>query len=173
MPADLNGCSSTAGSRLHRGGTRLTPRLRALLSCVKTAALRRRHRRATSSLGTAASPISRRGHCLRRLKWVVIAVATEQALDINNNPSTLHVCPQDLAAFLLVRGPYAAFGYGWTGCADATHPFTRPPALEADYGVPNGFCEETSPGSGVFARDWSLATVTLDCNGFNATIAMK
>ena len=74
---------------------------------------------------------------------------------------------------LQVRGPYATFGYGWTGCADATHPFTRPADLDVDYGVPIGFCAETGPGSGVFTREWTKATVTLDCNSFNATIAMK
>lgn len=80
---------------------------------------------------------------------------------------------QDLAAFLLVRGPYAAFGYGWTGCADANHPFTRPADLDVDYGEPVGFCAETASGSGIFTREWTKATITLDCNAFNATIVMK
>ena len=59
---------------------------------------------------------------------------------------------QDLAAFLITRGPFAWFGYGWTGCADSKHPFTRPAALDADYGTPQGFCKETKPG--VFERKW-------------------
>lgn len=77
---------------------------------------------------------------------------------------------QDLAAFLLARGPWAWFGYGWTGCADAKHPFTRPAALEADYGVPVGFCAESSPG--VFTRKWTKAEIKLDCNDFTADIKM-
>jgi len=80
---------------------------------------------------------------------------------------------QDLAAFLLSRGPYAYFGYGWTGCADASHPFDRPAALDADYGVPQGFCAQTAPGSGVWTREYSKATITLDCGRWEATITPK
>jgi hypothetical protein len=78
---------------------------------------------------------------------------------------------QDVAAFLLTRGPWAYIGYGWTGCADADHPFTRPASLDADYGVPEGFCHEVADG--VWTREWSKATVSLDCNTFSAKIAPK
>ena len=76
---------------------------------------------------------------------------------------------QSLAAFLLVRGPYAWLGTGWLGC------LRLPPVagLGQDFGSPNGFCAETAPSSGVFTRDWSKATVQLDCNSFTATIKMK
>lgn len=80
---------------------------------------------------------------------------------------------QDLAAFLLVRGPFAWFGYGWTGCADSAHPFIRPPSLDANYGQPLNFCSETAPGSAVFSREFEHASVSLDCHDFSATIAMK
>lgn len=43
---------------------------------------------------------------------------------------------QDLAAFLLIRGPYAWIGFGWQGCIGGTNPFVQPPELKADYGVP-------------------------------------
>jgi len=80
---------------------------------------------------------------------------------------------QDLAAFLITRGPYAYFGYGWTGCADDNHPFTRPAALDADYGVPLDYCAEVGgANSGVYRRHWSKATVTLDCHNWNASIVM-
>ena len=37
--------------------------------------------------------------------------------------------------------------------------------LDADYGVPvDEVCKETAPNSGVFAREWSKATVQMDCN---------
>lgn len=77
---------------------------------------------------------------------------------------------QDLAVFLLTRGPYAFFGYGWTGCADQKHPFTRPAALDADYGTPVGYCEEVQ--NGVFKRKWTKADVSIDCNAFTAEIKM-
>ena len=80
--------------------------------------------------------------------------------------------PHSLAAFLLTRGPWAWFGYGWTGCADAKHPFTRPKELDADYGAPEGFCSETHENSGIFTRKWSKAAVTLNCNTFEAEIKM-
>lgn len=78
---------------------------------------------------------------------------------------------QDLAAFLLTRGPYAWIGYGWTGCVDATHPFTRPASLDTEYGDPAGDCSESSPG--VFTREYTAASISLDCNSFTANITMK
>ena len=56
---------------------------------------------------------------------------------------------------------------------------TFPAALREDYGVPLGRCEEVKkvPGGGnvsaVFRREWSKATVTLDCLGWTADIQMK
>ena len=75
--------------------------------------------------------------------------------------------------FLLSRGPYAFFGYGWTGCVDASHPFTRPPSIDREYGVPLNFCSQTAPGSGVWTRNFTLADVAMDCNSFQATYSMK
>ena len=48
-----------------------------------------------------------------------------------------------------------------------------PPALNADYGVPTGLCTETAPNSGVFTRDWTKASVKMDCNAYKGTITMK
>merc|ERR1712032_1806047 len=104
---------------------------------------------------------------------------------------TLPHFEQDLATFLLVRGPYAWIGYVWSGCTDSgypagcnpecqaedckpcrfpkprdAHPFARPAALVADYGAPleGSYCKETSHGSGIFSREWTKASVRLDCN---------
>lgn len=90
----------------------------------------------------------------------------------HSQPWPLPSPDQDLAAFLLTRGPYAYFGYGWSGCASSSAPFTRPANLDADYGEPVGYCEETAPGSGVFTRQWTKADITLDCNTFTANITM-
>ena len=38
---------------------------------------------------------------------------------------------------------------------------------------PTGFCTETAPNSGVFTREWSKATVSLDCGTFTASIVPK
>ena len=88
-------------------------------------------------------------------------------------PFPLPTPTQDLTMFLLSRGPYAYFGYGWTGCLDATRPFTHPPELDADYGSPLNFCSETSPKSGIWTRNYTNADFTMDCSTFTADIHMK
>jgi len=51
--------------------------------------------------------------------------------------------------------------------------YTFPDALKADYGTPEGHCEETAPGSGKFKREYSKATVELDCGNWQDTITFK
>ena len=75
----------------------------------------------------------------------------------------------DLAAFLLVRGPYAWIGHGWFGCATWDEPvggpgqvYERPAALDDDYGAPTQLCRQSSPG--VFSRRFTRANVSYDCN---------
>lgn len=74
---------------------------------------------------------------------------------------------QDLATFLLLRGPHAWLGYGWVGCGLQ---YEFPAALTWDYGTPGGTCAETAPGSGIFTRQWSNATVTMDCNTWSGSV---
>ena len=69
-----------------------------------------------------------------------------------------------------VRPETRPAGHGWSGCS-RVYEWTG--ALDGDYGAPLGLCSETAPGSGVFTRQWSKATVTLDCNTWNGTIALK
>ena len=40
-------------------------------------------------------------------------------------------------------------------------------------GEPTGLCKETSPGSEVFTRDWTKATVQMSCKEYTAKITMK
>ena len=84
--------------------------------------------------------------------------------------------------FLASRGNYSWLGYGWMGCGcgwshnDAKPQpepcdfYARPPALDLDYGVPLGLCAETGQGSGVFTREWTKSTVSVDCNTGSADI---
>merc|ERR1712187_243564 len=85
---------------------------------------------------------------------------------------------QDLAAFLLLRGPYAWIGYNWVGCVGSP-PLDRgkrpqdieyPRAFAFDYGTPWGTCKETGVDTKVFTRKWTNAHVTLDCHDFTAKI---
>ena len=65
------------------------------------------------------------------------------------------------AEFLLTRGPYAWLGFGWSGCF--TEPRSRPELWDLDYGLPQGACQETGKGTGVFQRNYSRAAVKWDC----------
>jgi hypothetical protein len=89
----------------------------------------------------------------------------------NRDPSKLTALKQDLANFLLVRGPFAWLGHGWVGCSK-NYPF--PAEFNLDYGEPtNGVCKETAPNSGIFTREFSKASVKMDCNKWEPTITMK
>lgn len=86
---------------------------------------------------------------------------------------------QDLASFLLIRGPYAWLGYSWMGCFNdkgdptcASIKYHFPPELGVDYGEPLSTCSETAPGSEIFTRKWSKATVTLNCKTWEGNITM-
>ena len=76
---------------------------------------------------------------------------------------------EDVANFLLVRGKYAYLGNGWTGCS---HSYQYPAEqFNADYGEPLGLAKETAKG--VFAREWTKATVQMDCNTYTPKITFK
>ena len=93
-------------------------------------------------------------------------------------------------------GPFAWIGYTSSGCTDSaypagcdpkcnaddckpcrfprdhdSHPFARPPALDDDCGIPIGYCKETADG--VFEREWTAATVSLDCNDLTTRITKR
>ena len=87
---------------------------------------------------------------------------------------------QDLASFLLVRGPYAWLGYSWLGCSSGAEPpgaggqaYELPDALNVDYGEPVGLCQSQGQGSSVFTRTWTKATVSFDCNTLRGDIVMR
>jgi hypothetical protein len=100
-----------------------------------------------------------------------------------HNGTILSQLEQDLAFFLLVRGPYAFAGWGvwgmtWPFNAEPSHgalpPMPHgvplPGAFFMDYGEPVGICLETP--SGIFTRQWSRASVQLDCNSFQANTSL-
>ena len=105
--------------------------------------------------------------------------------DEHGDPTDLD---QHLAAFLTARGPYAWLGWAWVGCAGSRgpgfpnndgvppiHPGTKwhTKVLSTDYGTPLGHCTETAPNSNVFTREWSKASVAIDCGKWEGTIKMK
>ena len=79
---------------------------------------------------------------------------------------------QDVANFLLVRGKYAWLSAGWSDCSQKIGWNSK--HFDADYGLPvDEVCKETAPGSGVFEREWSKATVQMDCGSWAPTIKWK
>jgi hypothetical protein len=61
-------------------------------------------------------------------------------------------------------------GHGWLGCS---HEYVFPEELNGDYGEPTEICKETAPNSGVFTREWTKASVQMDCKTYTPTITMK
>ena len=55
-------------------------------------------------------------------------------------------------------------------CCDADQ---VPEQLNWDYGEPTGLCKETAADSGVFTREWTKATIRMDCNTWTPTLTMK
>jgi hypothetical protein len=101
-------------------------------------------------------------------------------LHAGNASDPLPFLEQDVAAFLLMRGPWAWAGYGvwgmsWPVGSSFLSPngtaVALPPQLSADYGVPvDAVCAESAPG--VFTRKWTKAVATLDCNKWAGTVTM-
>ncbi len=61
-------------------------------------------------------------------------------------------------------------GHGWLGCS---RDYAFPEELNADYGTPvDKLCKETAPNSGVFEREWTKASVKMECATFKGTITM-
>jgi hypothetical protein len=77
---------------------------------------------------------------------------------------------QDLANFLLIRGPFAWLGTGWTGCGGAPK---RPATLDTlDVGLPLTNCTETATGSGIFVRKYTKVTVQMNCSSWIGSVTV-
>lgn len=72
---------------------------------------------------------------------------------------------QTLSSFLIIRPPFAWLGWGWE--SDERN---WDDIFLLEVGEPKGLCEEGEGGNGVFSRVWSLGTVVLDCNHWNASL---
>ena len=88
------------------------------------------------------------------------------------DPSHLTSPQEDIANFQLVRGPYAFLGSGWQGCSPTLR-FEFPPELNSDFGEPAALCYESSLDSGIFIREFSHATIQMDCSTYTPNITWK
>jgi hypothetical protein len=129
--------------------------------------------------GTCAGPIVRRDVCAEDLRLMCRPDSPAQTRAImagfapggcKTDPEHLEDFDADLANFLLIRGDYAWLGHAWLGCSRT---YVSPPGLHVDYGTPLGLCQETAPDSRVFVREWTRATVSMDCTTWTPHIAMK
>lgn len=68
---------------------------------------------------------------------------------------------------------YAILGYTWFGCTNGDKVNPRAAEWDEEFGAPQGTCAETAPGSGVFTREWTAATVAWDCNARHGSITRK
>ena len=137
---------------------------------------------AADSVGsTCAQPLVKQATCAADLRALCSADSPAQSRAMmysfgpggcRGDPKEIPELEQDLANFLLVRGPFAWLGHAWLGCS---HVYQFPDALNVDYGEPVGgaLCAETKPGSGVFTREWTKASVSMDCNKWAPSIVMK
>jgi len=127
-----------------------------------------------SCLGTTGTKyLVEKGKCRAQLSAMCKADSQAQNRAMmfpfaGKDPSKLAAFEQDLASFLLARGPHAFLGHSWLGCSKE---YSFPDALNADYGEPTELCHETSHG--VFERDWTKAKVIMDCGKYEASITMK
>jgi hypothetical protein len=136
----------------------------------------------TSVGNTEPKAIVQQANCAAMLRTQCTATAAPQTrammygLQTNRTsrqPSDLTDLHQDLANFLLIRGPFAWLGHGWHGCSK-DYPF--PEEFNEDYGEPvnsGEVCKETGSGTGVFTREYTKASVQMDCNQWVGTITMK
>ena len=129
--------------------------------------------------GCCTRPLVEKGSCAASLRSLCSASSPAQTRFMkyafspggcSGDPGALISPLQDIANFLLVRGPYALLGHGWLGCS---RDYQVPPELNGDYGEPTELCHETGTNTGVFTRDWTKSTITMDCNTWTPTITMK
>ena len=114
-----------------------------------------------------SDPVGGRAGCAPFMRAHCVHNDTLQHSAMMMNAGSAADFKQNLAAFLLVRGPYAWFGDAWKGC---NYVPDGPALLHVDYGVPLAHYVEIKPG--IFARKWTKANVSLDCRAWEATIKL-
>ena len=134
----------------------------------------------TGVMSTCPAPLVNKGSCASDLRALCSADSPARSRVMmyaftpgvcGGDPGNLTDPLQDIANFLLSRGNYAYLGHGWEGCSRV---YEFPPELSADYGEPvDELCKETAPGSQVFVREWSKATIQMDCTSWTPTITLK
>jgi hypothetical protein len=138
---------------------------------------------ADSKGSTCPGPLVQKNTCTQNLRSYCTLDSPTQTRTLmygfspgfcSGNPGNLTDFDNDLASFLLIRGKYSYLGHGWLACS---REYQFPDALTFDYGIPipteDSVCIETAVNSMIFTRDYTKATITLDCNTWTSSIVMK
>eukprot|EP00927_Polykrikos_kofoidii_P062742 TRINITY_DN57545_c0_g1_i1.p1 TRINITY_DN57545_c0_g1~~TRINITY_DN57545_c0_g1_i1.p1 ORF type:complete len:469 (+),score=24.52 TRINITY_DN57545_c0_g1_i1:64-1470(+) len=133
---------------------------------------------------TCPHPIVSKDNCIVRLRDLCRSDSPAQTrammyqITIGGSVRNFTNLRNDIANFLLIRGPYAWLGHGWKGCSQD---YLFPEEFDVDYGEPvlesgsnkHSICKETSSNSGIFVREYSRSIVKMDCNNWQGSITMK
>jgi hypothetical protein len=107
-----------------------------------------------------------RDSCSSLMKeWIRLGRRTSHTLQIQ--VGTLAPRNETLAAFLVARGASAILEYPIGGTYSTASDYGFPALMAADFGKPAGDALEVHPG--VFRREWTKATVELDCHDLSSS----
>ena len=107
-----------------------------------------------------------RDSCSSLMKeWIRLGHRTSITLQIQVGTQTPR--NETLAAFLIARGASAILEYPIGGTYSSGADYGFPKIMAADFGKPAGDALEVHPG--VFRREWTKATVELDCRDLSSS----
>ena len=98
-------------------------------------------------------------------EWIDIGRNTDRTLQVQTGTDTPR--NETLAAFLIARGESAVLEFPISGTYGDASVYGFPAIMDVDFGTPMGDGIEVHPE--VFRREWSKATVTLDCRDLSST----
>ena len=128
---------------------------------------------------TCPEPLVARGSCAADLRalcntssvaWTRATMSAFSPGRCKTDTANLTSPVEDITAFLLARGPYSVIGHGWAGCGRV---FQYPPELNWDVGEPLGVCGESAEEPGVWVREYTGATVRLNCTSWAANVTLR
>ena len=61
----------------------------------------------------------------------------------------------------------------WCGCTNGEQMRPRAKEWDEEFGEPLSVCKETMPGSGIYEREWTKASVEWDCASAHGKITAK
>lgn len=120
-----------------------------------------------SAWNSPAGSIRAGATCASQMRqWIAQGIADKNTLQIQVNKQ---VEDQEIAAFLIARGPSAVMEFPVLGAYGAAVEYGWNPLMDEDFGVP--LDKATENPAHVFTRRWSNATISLNCAMWKATFS--